>query len=461
MASFYLGSRSRRAAALAIVCACALSVHSRTSRAQEMVVGDDWSSGGSVVSDGGCYGDCGYGATDCYGGCDGGCDGYMPCDGCQSCEPECNNCCCCSGWFGVEYLRWRLDGSGDTLPPLVTASSSNDPLVDAARLDNPGTVILSGNEGVNDDWRNGYRFFGGFWLDRCQTCGIGADYFELGNDDYNYLSPQDPSIIVGRPFFNTELGEDDAQLVSVPDELDGVAEVNSTDSFKGAGLTFNRTLWRCCDPCCQGNSHGLTMLGGYRYYNYDSNLSVTEVLTVLPGTTTPLVPGTTFFVQDSFRVENEFNGGEIGLQGYKQRCWWWVDGMAKVAMGVNRRTVRINGETVVVVPGGGFSVDEGGLLTSEVTNIGDYDDSSFSIIPQFRLGLGAKVTKRISVRAGYNAIIWSDVVRAASTLPPGLEVDPRNLPPVQGGGGSEPEFPGFEDSTLIAHGLDASVMFQW
>ena len=64
-----------------------------------------------------------------------------------------------------------------------------------------------------------------------------------------------------------------------------------------------------------------------------------------------------------------------------------------------------------------------------------------------------------SVRAGYNAIIWSDVVRQPRPCRPAWKLI-RGTVPVQGGG-SEPEFPGFEDSTLIAHGLDASVMFQW
>ena len=57
-----------------------------------------------------------------------------------------------------------------------------------------------------------------------------------------------------------------------------------------------------------------TLLSGYRFYEYDTNLSITENLTVLPHHS-PLVPGTTFLVQDRFRTHNEFNGGEIGLQG--------------------------------------------------------------------------------------------------------------------------------------------------
>jgi hypothetical protein len=61
---------------------------------------------------------------------------------------------------------------------------------------------------------------------------------------------------------------------------------------------------------------------------------------------------------------------------------------------------------VIDVPGGGTFTAPGGLLTSEITNIGRYDDSAFVFIPEFRLSLGARVTQSLSLRAGYNLIIW-------------------------------------------------------
>jgi hypothetical protein len=58
-------------------------------------------------------------------------------------------------------------------------------------------------------------------------------------------------------------------------------------------------------------------------------------------------------------------------------------------------------------------------------------------------------------------LLWGNVSRAADVLPPGLEVDPRNLPPVQAGGGDEPLFPGLGGSQLVAHGIDVGIMWQW
>jgi hypothetical protein len=385
-------------------------------------------------------------------------DGYVPGYSMDSCGSQCNDGGCGGFWIGAEYLRWRIDGASD-LPPLLTDGPVSDGTANAGQLDNPNTEILFGDETVNEDWRGGYRIYGGAWLDCCQCWGIYGDYFDLCDADDGFISGSSADRIVTRPFFNTETGEDDTQLVDVPNELEGRVRINTGDDFSGGGIGVQHCLWKCCDPCGCGPSSQGYLLAGYRHYEYDSDLVITENLTVLPGTTTPLVPGTTIFLQDSFRTENEFNGGEIGFQGFVQRSCWWLDGLAKFAVGSHRRTVTIDGSTVNTVPNVGSAEFVGGLLTSEATNIGEYSDNSLAIIPEFRLGVGTQLTNNVSVRAGYNVIIWNSVARAGSQLPPGLEVDPRNLPPVQAGGGADPDFVGILGSPLIAHGFDLGVQF--
>ncbi len=457
MASFITGSRPRRAVALQFVCACVFAGLAQVALAQQSDDPTTFHGSAPVASgDGWCEAPCGPDCGTCC--CGDPCDSCEPSCGCASpCGPQ-NRKYCYGGWVGAEWLHWQLNGN--RLPPLVTDGPATTDQADVAQLDDPDTRILSGDDTVNDGWRNGYRLFGGVWLNCCHTWGVGGDYFNIGNDDYNFLGRPETDRIVGRPFFNTETGEDDAELVSVPNELDGTVHVNSGDDFQGAGVTLTHCLWRCCDSC-SGNESQIAALGGYRFYKYDSDLTITENLTVLEDTTTPLVPGTTFFVQDSFRTRNEFHGGEIGLQGYKQHCWWWVDGMAKVAIGENSRTVIVNGRTVTTVPDDTTTDVPGGLLTSSETNIGSYHDTDFAVIPEFRLGVGALLTRCWSIHAGYDVIIWSDVARAASHLPPGLQVDPRNIPPVQTGGGDEPVFPGIRGSQLVAHGFDLSVSWQF
>jgi hypothetical protein len=450
------GSRSRCAAMLRLLCFAILVAHAGSVTAQQLSDGNGSNDNAVAISDNDmAFSPDGLGDSDCAG--PGPYEECPPCDDCGPCEP-CRTDHHCAGWFGAEWLHWQLDGG--RLPPLVTEGPSTAPPASVARLDDPDTRILT-DKSVNDDWRDGFRIYGGFWLNCCHTIGIGGDYFDVGDDNYHALMGPDPTHDMGRPFFNTELGQDDVQLVSVPNELDGTVQVKSNDGFQGAGLTLSNRIWQYCDPCCAGHGAQLTLLSGYRFYQYDSNLSVTENLTVLPGTTSLLVPDTTFFVQDRVRTENEFNGGEIGVQGVGKHCWWWLDGMAKVAVGEQRRTVTVNGQTFIDVPGGGTADYSGGLLTSEATNIGRYRDSDFVLIPEFRLGGGLRVTRCCSVRAGYDVILWSDVARAASHLPPGLGVDPRNVPPVVVGGGPDPEFPGIRGSQLVAQGFDFSVIWQF
>jgi hypothetical protein len=462
MASYTTGNRLGRPAALALFLS---ALAGQFALAQPELFSGPRNKYGAVISD---YDEFYDGGAPSYGcaSCDGGGQCGDPDCGCD-CGAYDGSCCghdsgCraqnLSFWFGAEWLRWQLDGN--RLPPLVTDGPVTDPSADVARLDNPNTRILSGDATVNDDWRSGFRVFGGVWLNCCRTWGVEADYFDIGDDDYTFQSVPGFNRVVGRPFFNSELGEDDVEFVSISDELDGSVRVNSSDEFKGAGAAFVHCLWNCSNPCsCSGRE--LECLAGYRYYEYDSHLSITENLEVLPGTQTPLVPGTTFFIQDQFRTHNEFHGGEIGLRGMSQHREFWIDGMAKLAIGSHQRTVIVDGETIIVVPGGGTSDQAGGLLTSEVTNIGRYEDSQFVVIPEFRLGLGARVNDYCAVRVGYNVILWNDVARAASHLPPGLAVDPRNLPPVQAGGGPEPEFPGITGSNLVAHGFDLGVVFEF
>jgi hypothetical protein len=372
------------------------------------------------------------------------------------CEPPCDDSGFGGAWFGAEYLAWRIEG-GDKLPPLVTDapvdSTSNRP----GALGNPDTRILYGDQTVGEDWRSGYRLYAGIWLDCCQCCGIAADYFDTDEDDF-FISDPDSGRIVTRPFFDTLMGINSTEIVAQPGEVDGTVSVATENDFSGAGIAATQRLWRCCDPCGCGPSSQVYMLGGYRYYRYDSDLVITEDLEFDPSSP---FQGATIFLQDGFFTENEFHGGEVGFQGMLQRSCWWVDGLFKVAVGSHRRVVTIDGESTFTSLGGEPVVREGGFLALN-TNIGHYADNTIAVIPELRVGLGSQLTCHLSVRAGYGVIFWNAVARAGSQLPPNLEVDPRNLPNANlGPGGPEPEFAGIRGNSLVAHGFDLGIQLTY
>jgi hypothetical protein len=434
----------RRATALSLLFAVAVMAQAVGSFAQPVYDEYELGYGGAP--------DCGYAcASDCAPGYS---MGY--------CEPPCNDSCFGGVWFGAEYLRWRIEG-GDPLPPLVTDAPADSQSDIPGALGNADTRILYGNETVGEDWRSGYRLYGGAWLDCCQCCGISGDYFNTDNDNF-FISDPDSTRIVTRPFFDTDEGENSVEDVNTPGELEGTVAVATGDDFSGAGITVQRCVRRCCDPCGCGPSSQVYFLGGYRYYQYDTDLVITEDLLITGEPFPGAIPGTTIFVQDRFFTENEFHGGEAGFQGMLQQSCWWVDGLFKVAVGSHRRVVTIDGHTTTMTPEPNPTVQtsQGGLLALN-TNIGRYADNTIAVIPELRVGVGTQLTRHISARAGYGVILWNAVARAGSQLPPGLEVDSRNIPPIDPSdpGGSEPEFPGILGNPLVAHGFDFGIQFTY
>ena len=344
------------------------------------------------------------------------------------------NCCdtgCCDGtrfWGRVEYLLWWTKGTD--LPPLITSSPAGTPQNEAGVLGLPNTTILYGDGYVNDDPRSGVRISGGIWLDDCQMIGIGADYIDLGTGDDHGEASGNGSPIISRPFYNVQTGEQAAELVSYPGVLSGTVTADSSDYFQSAGSWAQLNLVYCpccCDSCCDCWGYSIDLLAGYRYYRLDDQLTITEDLLDISGGSTD---GTTYLITDSFRAENRFHGGEIGMQTRIQRNCWYLNVLAKMAIGNNHTVVTIDGQTVTTIPGFPETIDENGIYATQ-SNIGRYEDDRFTIIPQIGLELGYKIRKNIDVFAGYNLIYWPHVVRAADQVD--LNIDPRNWPPVQAG----------------------------
>jgi Putative beta barrel porin-7 (BBP7) len=377
-------------------------------------------------------------------------------DDCNGCQPS-GSLCRCAGadervwWFGADYLVWRIDGSA--LPPLVTDS----PVGVSPVLGLPTTSIIAGNTVSGNSWRNGYRFRAGVWLDACHDLALAGDYFQLGDDDYNYFFAGDSGRNTGRPFFNTETGFQSVRAISGPGTFDGTVAINTDDNFQGAGFAFEQCVYARGDVSGCGPGTLLILSGGYRYFGYDSQLTISDSVTTLSGADA----GMQSFKRDDFFASNEFHGGEFGAQVRIMQRGCWFEGLVKLAVGGARNSVTINGDTVTIPEGMVAETEQGGLLTSAETNIGHYTKSQARVIPTFRLGAGAYLTPNWTVRGGLTAIVWSGVARAAGQMPPNLAVDPRNIPPESAGGGASPLFAGIGGSELVACGVDLSVEFNY
>jgi hypothetical protein len=312
-------------------------------------------------------------------------------------------------WVSGEWLYWVA--SGQPVPPLVTAAPPGTPRGVAGTLGGPGTAVLFGGRRVNDDWRSGFRLNAGAWLNDCQTFGVAGDFFFLDDSRERFVAGSGGTDILARPFVNSLSGSPDAQLVSFPGVLSGSTVVDAESDFIGGGGFLVCNL--CCGPCGRTD-----LLLGYRYLNLRDELTVREDLVA--------ADGTRFLITDRFRTDNDFHGVPIGFSAERRSGRWFASVHSTVALGVSRQTTTIDGSTTIVAPDGSRSVFPGGLLT-QPTNIGQYTESRFAVVPEVGVRVGTQLGNSLRVFAGYDFLYWSSVARAGDQID--LRVNPNQIPP--------------------------------
>ncbi len=91
------------------------------------------------------------------------------------------------GRISVDYLNWRQKGM--YLPPLVTTSTNANIARDQAACLATIARKFCRDERVLTGPMDGLRLNFGFWLDPCQTWGIGADMFKLDEESLTFSPP--------------------------------------------------------------------------------------------------------------------------------------------------------------------------------------------------------------------------------------------------------------------------------
>lgn len=362
-----------------------------------------------------------------------------------------------SGWYArAEYLHWWADGM--YAPALVTTSPNGTSRANAGVLGEPGTTILLGQEGLNNDATSGGRITFGKWLECYPGHAIEGDYWGLGtiNDDFFASSPGNP--ILARPFFDINNAQESSELVAFPNILRGSVLVDPSTRVQGAGLRKRWQLCGCldcdpCDPCCC-TGWNVDFTAGYRFMRLDDSLTIREDL--VSTDTTNLG---SFIVQDRFVTRNVFNGGEVGtiLGGRSGR--WSYELLGRVAVGSTRSQVAIDGFTDITPPGGGTTRSRGGLL-GQRTNIGEYQRDALAVIPELGATVGWQINGVWRITCGYTFIYWSNVVRAGQQIDPDLNT---NLLPPEADpftGNLRPRFV-FNDTDFFVQGINVGLDARW
>lgn len=360
---------------------------------------------------------------------------------------------------------------GMDLPPLVTTSPVGTPATNvdgvpqAGALTRTGTRVLFGGGDVLDDTFNGLRLRFGFWLDRCHTLGIGAEYMELDRETESFNASSTGTPILARPFFNTAFGFEDSQLIAFPDgpnASSGSISVNAYSELAG-GSVYLRKLTCCDEGCrewlfcgCKGHFCSRSEFRfGYRYMELDEGVGIREEIIATDGTAR-------FDISDNFTTKNQFNGVDFGWNHRITRGYWTWDGLVRVAVGNTRQTVTINGATTSVDTSDAANpvtenFDEGILALA--SNSGTHRNDEFSILPEINLTLGYQLTDHLKATVGYTGIYWSNVVRPGQHIPTMTNSD--FFPPALATNTDARPLFAFDTTDYWAHGINYGLEYRW
>jgi hypothetical protein len=328
-------------------------------------------------------------------------------------------------------------------------------------LNNQAT-LFGGNEDLFSGLRVGGRFGLGYWFSDCHIRGIDAEFMFLGNISRTFAanSGQVPTIV--RPFNGINLPPDllSGEVVTAPGRLTGSIAIDASSDFLSTEVNYRRHLF--CNPLFR-----MDLLVGFRYANLRESLEITErfdALQPIPirGRTDMTVASG--IVTDRFATDNDFYGANVGFTFERKFGRWFVDGRAKVAMGVNYQTNDIRGSQnlTLATPAGTILSANGGLLALD-TNSGTNTRSHFSVIPEFGINLGYHLTPRLRLTVGYSFLYWANVIR------PGTEIDStvnaQRIPNlVQLGrlntAPARPTVP-FNQEGFWAQGINLGIQYKW
>ena len=342
-------------------------------------------------------------------------------------------------WGRAEYLYWWVRGAAT--PPLVTTSPPGTSQTDAGVL--PNATTLFGGDNVNTTGRSGGRFTLGYWFNNCSQMGVDATFLFLGAVTQEYFNNSNGDPILARPFFNTQTGEQDANLIAFPGIVTGRVDVLATSRVNGGDVNLRRVMYADCWTRFE-------VLAGYRYFSLAEGLNInTNTTSIDPQSPVPV--GTTFSIFDSFSTRNNFNGGQLGLNAQMINGCWTVDLLAKLAIGSTTQHVAINGGTTVTVPEVAPVNNTGGILALG-SNIGSYQRSMFSVLPEFSGNLRYQMTPLWRLNLGYTLMLLTNVARPGDQIDTNL--DPNQFPPSLGG--SQPTFT-FHDTSLWLQGINFGI----
>ncbi|MBP3959226.1 BBP7 family outer membrane beta-barrel protein [Gemmata sp. G18] len=363
-------------------------------------------------------------------------------------------------WVSGEVLLWWNRGS--QVPPLVTTSS---PQFNGIIGQGDTRVLLGGSFG--DTYHVGGRIGAGYWFGDNECRGIDARVFWVSPTTATFSANTNQFPLLARPFFNINGTISDpnfafgqsSEVIAGPGVATGSVTAAMKSTVWGGEINYRRYL-------AGTTGARLDLLAGYRYLDVSEQLTITERFARIPGSDPTVgIPAIAGTITDSFRTENQFHGGQIGVTGSFQRGRWSLDPRATVAFGTVHQTVEINGSQMLTFANGLTTTTPGGLLAVPGANIGRFSQDKFAVVPEVGLNIGWQATDRMKLFVGYNFLYLSSAVRPGEAIDTRLDAArvPNLIPSGSGVPLASPirPQPQFSTSGYFIQGISFGLTYRW
>jgi hypothetical protein len=359
-----------------------------------------------------------------------------------------------------EYLLWAMPGFAT---PVLGTTNANTAM--NGFLGEPGTTSLLGPGPFLDSTRQGFRVRAGAWWEEA-GCGVDAGFFFLANRSRDVAFGPDRFPLITRPIFapnpmpNGQPVGESGEAVSVPGVLRGTLGARGESRLWGIDANLRQCWFAECDRRAE-------WFVGYRHLNLRERLTITEDITVIgDGTargiavTDPV--GTRVFVQDDFQTRNSFHGAQFGMRYERRFGAWDFDARASVALGTTYQALTIGGFQARQRPNGApMFFRNGGLLAAQ-TNIGRFTRDRFSVVPELTLNAGYWITPSVRVFAGYNFLLWTNVIRPGDQIDRVVDVTfVPNGPMMAVPSGMNRPRPTLTQRDLVVNGIQFGADWRW
>ncbi|HUK62851.1 MAG TPA: BBP7 family outer membrane beta-barrel protein, partial [Dongiaceae bacterium] len=222
--------------------------------------------------------------------------------------------------------------SAEALVLWFKSASAPAPLVSTGLVGEPGTKVLLGGEDLDTNPNPGMRLSASYAP--AGPWGVDTSVFYIPTRSTSRSvgsSGQPGSTDIFFPFIDPFIPGESVSNLSSAGLYSGHAVERFSTSLLGAEL--NGTF-----RVAAGAAWRLDALGGFRY------LRLRE--TYVFETDSPFIPpqpADVYHTRDQFDATNNFFGGQLGLRARGDWGAWFVNGVAKVALGAMAQTVGIEG----------------------------------------------------------------------------------------------------------------------